>query len=245
MAATTADRGHVSAARAVGAEAAEITGVILCGGRGHRMGDVEKPLQLLHGRPLVQHVRDSLTPQVGRVIISANRERARYAEFGHDVVPDASEGLGPLGGLGSAAAHVRTPWIFCCPGDAPLLDRTLVPRLMASVSEAHDGAVPHDGERAQHLFLLVRTHRCQTIAAQLAAGHRSVHAWLTTLRVHHVPMPELSASFCNVNTRHELAQLHSRSDHATAERDRTATHSGATRRTPDRPADTWPPRQPR
>ena len=229
----------------MGAETADITGVILCGGRGRRMGEVEKPLQLLHGLPLVRHVRDRLTPQVGRVIISANRERARYAEFGHDVVPDANEGLGPLGGLGSAAAHVRTPWIFCCPGDAPLLDRTLVPRLMASVSEAHDGAFPHDGDRAQHLFLLVRTHRCQTIAAQLAAGHRSVHAWISTLRVPPVPMPELSASFRNVNTLEELARLHSRSDHATADSDSTATNLGATRRTPDRPADTWPPRRPR
>jgi molybdopterin-guanine dinucleotide biosynthesis protein A len=195
------------------------------------MGGLEKPLQLLHGLPLVQHVRDRLAPQVGRVIISANRERDRYAEFGHDVVRDTYEDLGPLGGLGSVAALVRTPWIFCCPGDAPLLDRSLVRRLAASVSPEHDGVFPHDGERAQHLFLLVRTSCCTTIDAQLAAGHRSIHAWRTTLRVQELPMPELSASFRNVNTLDELAQLHA--------------EGGATRRTPDRPADTWPPRRPR
>ena len=50
-----------------------ITGVVLAGGRATRMGGVDKGLQLLNGRPLWRHVADSLEPQVGRLVISANR----------------------------------------------------------------------------------------------------------------------------------------------------------------------------
>lgn len=132
----------------------EITGIILCGGKAQRMLGAEKPLRLLSGAPLVEHVRRRLAPQVSRVVISANRELDRYAAWGDTVVPDAMAGLGPLGGLESALRVVTTPYTFCCPGDAPLLDRQLVSRLtvaMERVDTPVDVCFPHDEIRRAHV----------------------------------------------------------------------------------------------
>lgn len=184
----------------------DITGVVLCGGEGRRMGGADKPLLMFDDRPLVAHVLERLAPQVRRIVISANRHRDRYAGFGREVVGDEVPGLGPLGGLATIATQVTTPWLFVCPGDAPRLDRTLVARLAAALIN-EEGAFPADGERAHYLFLLVRTAACRSLPAYLAAGGRSVHGWLGTLDVHELHAPDISASFRNVNTRDALAAL--------------------------------------
>ncbi|HCN68163.1 MAG TPA: molybdenum cofactor guanylyltransferase MobA, partial [Candidatus Accumulibacter sp.] len=58
-----------------------ISGVILAGGLGRRMGGVDKGLQELHGRPLVAWVIERLAPQVDELLINANRNAQRYAVF--------------------------------------------------------------------------------------------------------------------------------------------------------------------
>jgi molybdenum cofactor guanylyltransferase len=191
----------------------DITGVVLCGGEGRRMGGVEKPLLPLHGRPLVDHVLERLAPQVGRVIISANRELDAYREFGHDVIHDVEPGLGPLGGLASVAPHVSTPWLFCCPGDAPLVDRAIVARLADAVDVRCNAVYPHDGERPQYLFLLVRTAACSSLSSYLRDGARSVHRWLETIEARTVTLPDMAASFTNVNDRQELKHLNAERFH--------------------------------
>lgn len=185
----------------------DITGVILCGGEGRRMGTGEKPLRLLHGQPLVEHVRSRLSAQVGAVFISANRDVERYESTGGTVIRDVEPGLGPLGGLASASTQVATPWIFCCPGDAPLLEESLVSRLASNVTDELDGAYPYDGEQEQHLFLLVRTAACTTIAPYLARGERSVRGWLAQRRLCMVALPELAGHFVNVNSPSDLVRL--------------------------------------
>jgi molybdopterin-guanine dinucleotide biosynthesis protein A len=185
----------------------DITGVVLCGGEGRRMGGVEKPLLPLHGRPLAAHVLERLRPQVGPVIVSANRELKTYRAFGHPVVVDVIPGLGPLGGLASIAPHVTTPWLFCCPGDAPRLDGGLVARLASECDDARTAAYPHDGERPQYLFLLVRTAVCVSLTSYLEGGSRSVHGWMEEIGGRAVGMPELAKSFVNVNTTDALAKL--------------------------------------
>ncbi|GAB1344767.1 molybdenum cofactor guanylyltransferase MobA [Gemmatimonas sp.] len=171
------------------------------------MGAGEKPLRLLHGQPLVQHVQSRLSTQVRAVYISANREIERYESAGGVVIPDVEPGRGPLGGLATVSAHVATPWIFCCPGDAPLLETSLVRRLASDMSDELDGAYPHDGEQEQHLFLLVRTSACATIAPYLARGERSVRGWLAQHRMRAVTLPELASHFVNVNSPSDLARL--------------------------------------
>ena len=85
------------------------------------MGRVEKPLQLLHGRPLIEHVTDRLRPQVGRLLISANREQGAYAPMADAVIPDAAgyEGVGPLGGVLAARPASPLPMYRLLSGDDP------------------------------------------------------------------------------------------------------------------------------
>lgn len=187
--------------------ARDITGVVLCGGEGRRMGGVEKPLLPLHGRPLIRHVLDRLEPQVGGVILSANRAHETYRTFGHAVVSDLTAGQGPLGGLAAVAPQVETPWILCCPGDAPRIDRTLASRLACAVGAPDVAAYPHDGERGQFLFLLLRTATCTSLTGYLAGSNRSVHGWLAGIGAREVPMPDIAGTFTNVNDPAGLAWL--------------------------------------
>jgi molybdopterin-guanine dinucleotide biosynthesis protein A len=184
----------------------DITGVMLCGGDGRRMQGLEKPLQLLDGTMLVAHVRARLAPQVSPIIISANREPSTYAQWGDEVIADRTPGLGPLGGLASVIPHVRTPLLFCCPGDAPFLDGQLVARLRLALDDDAEVAVPHDGERPQHLFLLARTSIGAQLDAYLQQGGRSVHGWLDTVPTRIVPAADIADSFRNINTLTELGE---------------------------------------
>ena len=112
-----------------------ITGVVLAGGRGSRMGGADKGLVDLHGKPMVAHAIDALRPQVGRLLINANRHLDQYMAFGCDVVPDALDGyLGPLAGLASAMQAAATQYVVTVPCDSPLLPDDLVERW------ANDGA---------------------------------------------------------------------------------------------------------
>jgi molybdopterin-guanine dinucleotide biosynthesis protein A len=183
-----------------------ITGIILCGGRGRRMGGVDKPLELLNGRSLVSHVRERLTQQVGRIIISANRSLDAYASFGDVIVTDIEAGQGPLGGLVSALALAESEWFFCCPGDAPRLDWSLVARLARHIGSA-DAAVAHDGTQSQYLFLLGRRSLCAAMEAYLATGERTVQGFLASIAPVEVDASDIAASFANINTQAELAQL--------------------------------------
>ena len=90
-----------------------VTGVVLAGGLGRRMGGVDKGLQGLDGRPMVAHVIERMLPQVEELLINANQNLDRYAAFGHRVVADSIEGFaGPLAGLErglATAAHPLRP----------------------------------------------------------------------------------------------------------------------------------------
>jgi molybdopterin-guanine dinucleotide biosynthesis protein A len=171
------------------------------------MGGVEKPLLALESRPLVMHVLERLCPQVGPVFVSANRELETYRSLGHSVVVDEVAGLGPLGGLVSIVPHVTTPWIFCCPGDAPRLDGGLVARLASACDDACAAVYPHDGERAQYLFALVRTEAFRSLPPYLARGTRSVQGWLASIAAGAVEMRDLWSTFVNVNDPHALEAL--------------------------------------
>ena len=187
---------------------ADITGVILCGGDARRMSGVEKPLQRLDDAPIVSHVHARLAPQVARVVISANRFRDEYASYADQVVPDAMAGAGPLGGLLSALDALRgqeTPYVFACPGDAPFLDPSLVSRLARALADTDaDVAVPHDGTRSQHLFLLMRTTGEARLRTYLETGERSVHGWMETQHTAVADAADIATSFANINTAQEL-----------------------------------------
>ena len=186
-----------------------ITGVILAGGEGRRMGGADKGLQLLDGRPLVQCVLERLQPQVGQVVISANRNLERYRELGCPVLEDLTPGFaGPLAGLQAAMAGATTPLLLAAPCDSPRLPADLGSRLLAALEAAHaDLAVPRAGDRAHRAFCLVRCELLPRLDAFLAGGGRKLGLWYETLNTVEVDFDDEAAAFGNINSIAELDRL--------------------------------------
>lgn len=186
----------------------KITGVILAGGLGRRMGGVDKGLQDLRGQPMVQWVIDRLAPQVDRLLINANRNIARYAAFGYPVLPDEiADFVGPLAGLHVALSHAATPLVATAPCDSPWLPVDLVARLYHALrDDAADLAVAHTAERAHPVFCLVRRSLLPQLTDYLSAGGRKVEQWHATLKMCAVAFDDEPGAFSNINTAEELAR---------------------------------------
>ncbi|MEO6566408.1 MAG: molybdenum cofactor guanylyltransferase MobA [Casimicrobiaceae bacterium] len=185
-----------------------ITGLVLAGGMGRRMGGVDKGLMLLDGRPMVQHVLARLAPQVATVIINANQNIERYAAFGHPVCPDAVTGFaGPLAGLHAGLAHATTPCVVTVPCDSPFLPLDLVARLAAGMA-AKDAqlAVARTMTQPHPVFALVQRSVLPHLAQFLGAGGRKIDAWYATLAVVEVAFDDEADAFRNINTAAELAE---------------------------------------
>ena len=180
----------------------QITGVILAGGRGRRMGGVDKGLVEIDGRPLVAHVLAALRPQVGRVLINANRNQERYAEFGCELVADAITGYhGPLAGIASAMQATDTPYLLTVPCDGPLLPADLAARLHATLTAEHaDLCVAHDGGRLQPIFALVRRALLPRLLAYVAGGGHKVEEWCQQQRLAVADFADCAEAFVNINT---------------------------------------------
>ncbi|MGZ5073523.1 MAG: molybdenum cofactor guanylyltransferase MobA, partial [Usitatibacter sp.] len=137
---------------------AEVTGVVLAGGQGSRMGGVDKGLQPFRGRTMVEHVIERLLPQVDEILVNANRNPDAYARFGHRVVADEIEGFaGPLAGFERGLAHAAGALVVTVPCDSPFLPADLVARLREALErEGADLAVAKTGEQAHPVFSLMR-----------------------------------------------------------------------------------------
>lgn len=184
---------------------ARVTGVILAGGLGRRMGNIDKGLQLLDGRPLVGWVLERLAPQVGEVLINANRNLHAYGALGHRVIADRiGEFAGPLAGLHVALAQAANEWVVSVPCDTPFLPQDLVARLsMPLQDEQVDLSVARSAERVHPVICLARKRLLPHLAQFLETGGRKVDAWHKSLRAVEVLFADESA-FRNVNTPDEL-----------------------------------------
>lgn len=184
----------------------EVTGVILAGGAGRRMGGVDKGLQELDGQPLVQCVLARLAPQVDRVLISANRNRERYVRFGCPVLCDAMPGYaGPLAGLQAALAQIGTPLLVSVPCDSPFLPANLVTRLRGALeANLADLAVVRSGERVHRAFCLLRRELLPGLERFLASGERKVGLWHASLNAVEVDFADEADAFGNINTLEDL-----------------------------------------
>lgn len=206
-----------------------ITGLILAGGLGTRMGGLDKGLQPLAGEPLALHVARRLAGQVDAMLISANRNLDAYTRlgsaFGARIVPDASADFpGPLAGLLAGLRAASTRWVLCVPCDTPGLPADLAARLLAALeAEQADAAVAATvdaaGRHALHpVVALVRATLADDLAAYLDAGGRKVRTWYA--RHKHIEVPfEDERAFYNANSLDELADLERTLD-AHPERDR-------------------------
>jgi molybdopterin-guanine dinucleotide biosynthesis protein A len=186
---------------------ADVTGVVLAGGQGRRMGGVDKGLVDLAGAPMVAHVLARLAPQVGDVLINANQNLDRYGAFGQPVVEDAVGGFaGPLAGLHAGLTRASGELVVTVPCDSPFLPLDLVHRLRAALDrESAQLAVAKTFDQPHPVFALVRRDVLPNLAAFLAAGGRKIDAWYAALRVVEVAFDDEADAFRNINTADELA----------------------------------------
>ncbi len=187
--------------------AADITAVVLAGGQGRRMDGVDKGLVLLDGAPLVEHVAARIEPQVGAMLVNANRNAERYRALGYDVVADALPGYaGPLAGVAAALAVVRTPYLLTVPCDTPRLLDDLVPRLAHALTAARAAiAAARTGTQRQPVVALMRRDVAPSLAAFLERGGRKVDEWQATLATVNVDFADEADAFINLNTRADVA----------------------------------------
>jgi molybdopterin-guanine dinucleotide biosynthesis protein A len=181
-----------------------VSGIVLAGGQGRRMGGVDKGLQPLRGKPMVAWVLERLRPQVGEVVINANQNLEAYARFGHRVVPDAIGGFaGPLAGLHAGLAAASHALVVTVPCDSPFLPLDLVARLAGALG-GHDLAVARTGDQPHPVFSLVRRSVHEHLTQFLSQGGRKIDAWYASLEVIEVPFDDEADAFRNINTREEL-----------------------------------------
>jgi molybdenum cofactor guanylyltransferase len=194
-----------------------ITGVILAGGRGSRMGGVDKGLQNFNGLPMALYTLMRLQPQVGEVMINANRNLGAYEAFGVPVWPDVLDDYpGPLAGFLTALERCETPWLVTVPCDTPLFPQDLVARLAQAAQEqdaeiAMAAAREEDGQiRTQPVFCLMRIELMESLVRFTQGGGRKIDAWTAqhkTVVVTFDAAGDEARAFFNANTLAELHQL--------------------------------------
>lgn len=196
-----------------------IVGVVLAGGRSQRMGGGDKALRDLGGRTMLAHIIAMLTPQVGRVIVNANGDPARFATLGLPVVADAAQNYaGPLAGILAGlrwasvnARQVRR--IVTVPGDSPFIPSDLVARLVAA-SDAAGGAiaVAQSAGVLHHVTALWPVELEDALAAAVDQGERQVGNWAARQGIVAVPFDPVRIGgrpvdpFFNINTPEDLLE---------------------------------------
>jgi molybdopterin-guanine dinucleotide biosynthesis protein A len=193
--------------------ASGVSGLVLAGGQGRRMGGVDKGLQPFCGRPLVEAVMERLRPQVSELLLNVAPAASAYARYGLRLVfdefhaPDGSLG-GPLAGLHAGMAACTEPLIATAPCDAPHLPSDLVSRLRQALENAGaDVAVVRTGAFLQPVFALVRRELRPVLAAFLEHGGRKIDGWYETLNSVQVAFDDQPSAFANLNTIEELRRL--------------------------------------
>jgi molybdopterin-guanine dinucleotide biosynthesis protein A len=190
----------------------DITGLVLAGGRGSRMGGVDKGLQNHKGVPLALHALLRLQPQVGEAMINANRNLGAYESMGVPVWPDVqSDFPGPLAGVLVGLERCETPYLVTVPCDTPNFPPDLVDRLAAALvgedAELAMAATREDGEvMRQPVFCLLKADLLESLVKFLQSGQRKIDRWTALHRVTTVLFDD-AAAFDNANTVEDLQRL--------------------------------------
>jgi molybdopterin-guanine dinucleotide biosynthesis protein A len=186
----------------------DITGLLLAGGLGRRMGGADKGLVTLGTRPMASLVLERLRPQVGQLLINANRNLDEWQVYGVPVVGDEFGGFsGPLAGIHAGLRHCSTPWLLVVPCDSPFFPGDMVAQLAAAVAQQDaELAAVRTGDGLQPVFALMRRDVLPGLERFLNSGGRSIHRWFGELHCAIVDFPD-AAAFANINTPQELAQF--------------------------------------
>jgi molybdenum cofactor guanylyltransferase len=186
-------------------EQAQITAVILAGGKNQRMGGKDKGLMTFNGHPLIETIAQKLQSQTGYLMINAARRQTAYAEFGYPLVEDISgDFFGPLVGMASALAACQTPYLLTVPCDSPVLPEQLAARLYhALIEQKADIAVAHDGQRMQPIFALLKHSLLPELLNYLRKGGRKIDTWYAEHSYTVVDFSDQAHAFGNLNTLEE------------------------------------------
>jgi len=189
-----------------GTPVADITAVILAGGKARRMGGEDKGLIELHGRTLIDYIIAGVRPQVGHVLINANRNRDRYGAFGCPVVADImGDYFGPLAGMASGMQASGTAYILTLPCDSPYVPASLAERLYRAMAAADaEISVAHDGVRLQPVFALLRCELLPGLLQYLEGGGRKIDTWYARQRLAFADFSDLPDTFLNLNSPADL-----------------------------------------
>ncbi|SIR33935.1 molybdenum cofactor guanylyltransferase MobA [Shewanella morhuae] len=187
----------------------QIDAVILAGGMARRMGGDDKGLVELNGEAMIKHTIDRIKPQVKEILINANRNQTRYAEFGFKVISDEHSGfLGPLAGMIAAMGKTDAEYLLVVPCDCPLLPLDLVPRMLAAIeAEGAELAVASDGEYEQPVVMLLKPSLRDSMKAFLEAGERKVDFWYAKHHFVVASFADQPNAFVNVNTPEQKQRL--------------------------------------
>jgi molybdopterin-guanine dinucleotide biosynthesis protein A len=194
--------------------ASQITGLILAGGKGSRMGNVDKGLQAFRGMPMAMHAILRLNAQVGQILVNSNQNLPAYESLGYPVVTDLHVGhAGPLAGVHAGLCACETEYLITVPCDVPLFPLNLVARLATALDDAQaDLAVATTQGQAHPVFMLMRSDLSEDLDDFLKTGQRKIDIWYASLAVASVAFDEDADRFMNVNTVHELHELQARTD---------------------------------
>ncbi|MEM9604400.1 MAG: molybdenum cofactor guanylyltransferase MobA [Pseudomonadota bacterium] len=184
----------------------DVTALVLAGGRGSRMGGIDKGWAPYRGVPLITHVLSRLVPQVSAVLVNANRSVSRYQRLGwpvlHDADPTAFDG--PLAGMLAGLRACETPWLLTAPCDSPFVPTDYAGRMVSAAEDAGASvAMASDGDRHQPVFCLLHRDRVHSLTAYLANGDRKIDLWTRAEGAIEVVFRSETA-FRNFNTASEL-----------------------------------------
>jgi len=199
----------------------DITGLVLAGGRGSRMGGVDKGLQNFQGLPLALHTLMRLSPQVGETMVNANRNLAAYEAFGAPVWPDTlSDHAGPLAGFLTGLERCETPYLLTVPCDTPWFPTDLAERMAESLSESGQTIAMASGQesdengqtqmRTQPVFCLMPVSLLESLVRFTQGGGRKIDQWTAQHPTAVVPFNQAHddpRAFANANTLAELQRL--------------------------------------
>lgn len=191
----------------------KVVGLLLAGGQSRRMGGGDKALRPLGGISLLERVVERLRPQVASLVLNANGDPSRFAEFGLPVVPDGvPDFAGPLAGVlagldWTAQHHPDCSFIVSVATDAPFLPTNLVASLVAALETANaDLACAASGGRVHPVFGLWPLRLREDLRrAVLTEGIRKVDRWTARFKLVTVPFPDTPVDpFFNANRPEDL-----------------------------------------
>lgn len=186
-----------------------VTGIVLCGGRGSRLNGQDKPLLQLDDLRIIDHIVERMSGQASAVIVSCSRNVAIYEALHTSIAIDRELNQGPLAGLCEAFDQVTTEWALTTPGDTPFLSHSLLD-LLRSQAEKQGIAVPLVNGVRQNLNLLLNRERRQQLGEFHKAGGQAVKHWLDQAHIESIDLTAFAEGFFNINTQSDLDSARSK-----------------------------------